>query len=284
MTPDTVAFLADITAEAHSLGVEVLTEIHAHWQHTVQTARRVDRVYDFVLAPLILHALFTGGSGPLRSWLYRRPPNSVTVLDTHDGIGMIDAGTSAEGGGPGMLSPGQIAALVERISVSSGGTSRSSTARGAAAGGVYQVSCTAYDAVGRDDRCYLLARLLQLFTPGIPQVYYVGLLAGRNQPELIARTGDAREINRRRYTPSEVDIALRQPVVRALTRLIRLRNAHSAFDGEFAVPDGPPGEIAMLWRNGDERAELRCRLADASYRVTVTAEGREREVTDVAEL
>ena len=284
MTPDTVAFLADITAEAHSLGVEVLTEIHAHWRHTVQTARRVDRVYDFVLPPLILHALFTGDSGPLRSWLRRRPPNSVTVLDTHDGIGMIDAGTSAEGGGPGMLSPGQIAGLVERISINSGGTSRSSTARGAAAGGVYQVSCTAYDAVGRDDRCHLLARLLQLFAPGIPQVYYVGLLAGRNQPELVARTGDAREINRRRYTPSEVDTAVRRPVVRALTRLIRLRNTHPAFDGEFTVPDGPPGEIAMLWRNGDERAELRCRPADASYRLTVTAEGRELDVTDVAEL
>jgi sucrose phosphorylase len=284
MTPDTLAFLAGVTAEAHALGVEVLTEIHAHWRHTVQTARRVDRVYDFVLAPLILHGVLTGDGGPLRAWLARRPANAVTVLETHDGIGMIDAGTSAEAGGPGMLSPAQIAALVERISVNSAGTSRFSTVRGAATGGVYQVSCTAYDAVGRDDHCYLLARLLQLFTPGIPQVYYVGLLAGRNQPELIARTGDAREINRRRYTPSEVDTALRQPVVRALTRLVRLRSTHPAFDGELSVSDGPPGELAMLWRNGDERAELRARLADSSYRVTLTAEGREREVADVAEL
>ena len=54
----------------------------------------------------------------------------------------------------------------------------------------YQISCTAYDAVGRDDRRYLLARALQLFVPGIPQVYYVGLLAGRNAPSSRRRPRD----------------------------------------------------------------------------------------------
>ena len=52
-------------------------------------------------------------------------------------------------------------------------------ATGAAAANVdlYQVNCTFYDALGRDDDRYLLARALQFWTPGIPQVYYVGLLA-----------------------------------------------------------------------------------------------------------
>jgi sucrose phosphorylase len=142
--------------------------------------------------------------------------------------------------------------------------------------GVYQVSCTAYDALGRDDRTYLLARLLQLFTPGVPQVYYVGLLAGRNAP----CTGDAREINRRRFTPEEVDRALQQPVVEALLELVRLRNVHPAFDGEFTLPNAADGELALVWRTGDASAELRVDLRACSWQVTFSAGGRTRTAAD----
>lgn len=276
LTPETADFIVDIAAEARQLGLEVLAEVHAHHRYAVETAARVDRVYDFVLAPLILHAILTADGGPLRDWLARRPGNSVTVLDTHDGVGMVDAGPGRERADNGLLSAAQIDALVDMISRHSGGVARASTVRGC---GVYQVSCTAYDAVGRDDQRYLLARLLQLFTPGIPQIYYVGLLAGSNEPELAARTGDAREINRRSYTESEVVEALRQPVVQALTRLIRIRTTHPAFDGEFTLLDRPAGELAMTWCAGDARAELWACLADASYQLTFTADGTTRTVS-----
>ena len=131
--------------------------------------------------------------------------------------------------------------------------------------GVYQVSCTLYDALGCDDDTFLLARALQLFVPGIPQIYYVGLLAGRNATFV----GDAREINRRRYTRAEVDEAVRQPVVARLLELVRLRNTHPAFAGEFSLPDVPDGELALAWRNGDATAELRVALAGGSWRVSV---------------
>jgi sucrose phosphorylase len=263
LTPQTYAFVDDLAAEARGLGLAVLAEVHAHHRHAAQTARHVDRVYDFTLAPLVLHAVFTGDAAPLRSWLAARPGNAVTVLDTHDGLGMVD--------GAGLLSPAQIDAIVDRIAVNSGGTSVASRLRGS----VYQVSCTAYDAVGRDDGDHLLARLLQLFTPGVPQVYYVGLLAGRNT----AFTGDAREINRRRYTAAEVEAAVREPVVAALLEFVRLRNAHPAFGGEFLLPEVPDGELALAWRNGDATAELHVVLphgsARASWRVSLD-EGGER--------
>lgn len=281
LTPETAEFIVDVAAEARQLGLEVLAEVHAHHRYAVETAAHVDRVYDFVLAPLILHAVFTGDSRPLRDWLARRPRNAATVLDTHDGVGMVDAGPGREPADNGLLSATQIDALVATISRNSGGVARASTVRG---GGVYQVSCTAYDAVGRDDRRYLLARLLQLFTPGVPQVYYVGLLAGCNEPELRARTGDAREINRRSYTDAEVAEALRQPVVQALTRLIRLRSTHPAFGGEFTLLDRPAGELAMAWRAGDARAELWACLPDASYQLTYTADGTTQTISDMATL
>jgi sucrose phosphorylase len=282
LTPETVDFVRDIAAEARLLGLQVLTEVHAHHRYSVQLAPHVDRVYDFAFAPLVLHALLTGDGGPLRSWLVRRPANAVTVLDTHDGIGLVDAGPGREAADAGLLSTAQLEVLVAAISANSGGTSRASRVWAGRGGGVYQVSCTAYDALGADDRRYLVARLLQLFVPGIPQVYYVGLLAGRNEPALAEATGDAREINRRRYTEAAVTEALRQPVVAALAELIRFRNAHPAFGGAFRLLDGPAGELAVRWDAPDAAAELHVRLADASYRLTVTEEGATRTVTDLA--
>jgi sucrose phosphorylase len=216
----------------------------------------VDHVYDFTLAPAILHAVSTGDDAPLRAWLAMRPDDAVTVLETHDGIGLVD--------GVGILSTEQINALVDRIDRNSHGTSRVSTTPN---GIPYQVSCTAYDAVGRDDRRYLLARALQLFVPGIPQVYYVGLLAGRNAVRV---QGDAREINRRSYAPDEVDVALRRPVVRRLTDLIRLRSTHPAFRGDFTVDDRTGGELVLAWQAGSARAELSVRLAEPSFRLAHT--------------
>jgi sucrose phosphorylase len=276
LTPETFAFVDDLVAEAHGLGLEALAEVHAHHHHALAAAAHVDRVYDFTLAPLVLHAVFTGDAAPLRRWLARRPSNTVTVLDTHDGLGMIDAGPGDRGDAPGLLSTEQIAALVGRIGDNSGGTSVASRVPS----GVYQVSCTLYDAVGRDDRTFLLARALQLFVPGIPQVYYVGLLAGRNA----AFNGDAREINRRRYTLAEADEAVRQPVVAEMLELVRLRSTHPAFAGEFSLPDAPDGELVLAWRLGGATAELRVVLPrgpePASWRVSVDDGVERRCVAD----
>ena len=257
LTPETYDFVDELTAEARDLGLAVLAEVHAAQRVARQAAAHVDRVYDFVLGPLVLHAVLTGDAAPLRRWWVVRPHNTVTVLDTHDGLGMIDAGPAPDGT-EGLLSAAQIDALVTRIGDNSGGTSRTSRVPG----GVYQTSCTLYDALGRDDARFLLARLLQLFTPGIPQVYYVGLLAGRNVA--VPDGVDAREINRRRYTDAEVDAAVEQPVVRALRELLRLRTAHPAFGGEFTV-SGVGEQLVLAWRNGDATAELRADLVRGSW-------------------
>ncbi len=89
--------------------------------------------------------------------------------------------------------------------------------------------------LGGRETDYLIARALQFFAPGIPQVYYVGLLGGTNDMELLARTGVGRDINRHYYTAAEIDAALRRPLVQKQIELIRLRNTHPAFAGEFQV-------------------------------------------------
>lgn len=273
LTPETYDFVDDLTAEARGLGMTVLAEVHAAHRLARRTAEHVDRVYDFVLGPLVLHAVLTGDTGPLRHWWTVRPRNTVTVLDTHDGLGMIDAGPGPDGT-DGLLSAAQIEALVARTSENSGGTSRTSRVPG----GVYQTSCTLYDALGRDDATFLLARLLQLFTPGVPQIYYVGLLAGANAA--VPSGADDREINRRRYTDEEVAAAVRRPVVATLLELVRLRTGHPAFDGAFAAGEDPGGQLVLTWRHGAASAELRADLARHTWRVSFSRAGTTRTVTD----
>ena len=48
----------------------------------------------------------------------------------------------------------------------------------------HQYNCTYFSAMKKNARDYLLARAIQFFTPGIPMVYYVGLLAGSNDFEV----------------------------------------------------------------------------------------------------
>ena len=63
----------------------------------------------------------------------------------------------------------------------------------------------------------------------------MGLLAGTNDMDLLARSNVGRDVNRRHYTREEIDSDLRRPVVAALTGLIRFRNSHPAFDGTFTI-------------------------------------------------
>ena len=285
LTPGTIAFVAELTGWARELGLEVLVEVHAHYEHQVKLAAAVDRVYDFALPPLILHALHTGDAAPLGRWLEVRPRNAVTVLDTHDGIGVIDVGADASDPSlAGLLGAEQIDALVEAIHAASDGGSRLATGAVAANVDLYQVNCTYYEALGRDDARYLLARALQLFFPGIPQVYYVGLLAGFNDLELLQRSGVGRDVNRHSYTEEEVAADLQRPVVAALCQLIRFRNAHPAFDGELHRAQAADGTVELGWRDGEHEALLTADLAAARATVAFTHEGERRVAEDLADL
>ncbi len=149
---------------------------------------------------------------------------------------------------------------------------QSRQATGAAASNLdlYQVNCTFYDALGRNDDDYLIARALQFFAPGIPQVYYVGLLAGTNDMDLLTRSQVGRDINRHYYTLAEIDAALATPVVRRLIDLIRFRNTHPAFGGDVRIDTPDEGCIDIVWTSGDDRAALRVDLPERTAWITCT--------------
>ncbi|MDE1923982.1 MAG: sucrose phosphorylase [Gammaproteobacteria bacterium] len=279
MLPETFDFIGEFAARGRELGIEVLVEVHSHYRRQIEIAARVDWVYDFALPPLVLHAFEFRSADRLKEWIRIRPQNAITVLDTHDGIGIVDIGADPadRSSRPGLVPAEHIDRLVDAIHERSGGESRRATGAAASNLDLYQVNCTYLDALGGDERRYLLARAIQFFLPGIPQVYYVGLLGGRNDMELLARTGVGRDINRRYYSGAQITAALRQPVVLDLLALIRFRNEHPAFGGAFSLLDSAPGELAMRWNRGADFAEFRVRMDSATYEILHSgAQGAQR--------
>ena len=168
----------------------------------------------------------------------------------------------------GLLPPAAIEQLVEQIHTNSQGQSRRATGAAASNLDLYQVNCTYYDALGRNDRNYLLARAIQFFAPGIPQVYYVGLLAGENDIELLERTQVGRDINRHYYTPDEIDKQAQRPVVQRLFRLMHWRNVYPAFAGSFSLPNCNEHSFAARWANGETWAELAIDFVEETAQIT----------------
>ena len=274
MTPQTFDFIDDFAGRSRALGLEVLVEVHSYYQRQIEIARQVDWVYDFALPPLVLHAMLFKTARHLKGWVRQRPTNALTVLDTHDGIGIIDIGADASNrqARPGLVPDDELDRLVEWIHANSGGQSREATGAAASNLDLYQVNCTFFDAVGRDERAYHLARAVQFFLPGIPQVYYVGLLAGGNDMALLRRTGVGRDINRHRYERAEIEAALSTPVVQALISLIRVRNEHPAFAGVFTMAADDLDEVLTLsWSSGPHSARLRANFATLDCELELSA-------------
>ncbi len=233
-------------------GTQMLAEIHENYTIQLKMAERGYWVYDFALPMLLLHGLYSGRTDRLIHWLHICPRNQFTTLDTHDGIGVVDVAD--------LLTDEEIdyvREIVDRITEPADAyVKRPSMIRMSGKEAQrYQLGCTYYSALGCDDDAYLLARAVQFFTPGIPQVYYVGLLAGQNDIEALKNGGEGRSINRHNYTLQEVDEAVEQPVVQKLLKLMELRNAYQVFDGTFTV-DGGDGRVTMRWEDGGLWAQL----------------------------
>ena len=286
MMPETFDFIDEFVARARELGLEVLVEIHSYYKRQIEIAKQVDWVYDFALPPLVLHALEFARNGALLNWLAQRPHNAITVLDTHDGIGIIDIGADPADreGSPGLVPPDEMNALVERIHANSNGESRKATGAAAFNLDLYQVNCTFFDALARDESAYWVARAIQFFVPGIPQVYYVGLLAGQNDMELLSRTQVGRDINRHYYTHEDVLEAIQTPLVSRLLELIRFRNSHPAFNGQFSHTASDEHCMVMTWTAGQNFARLEVDFTNKSGVITCsTADGEQQLFCSEAE-
>lgn len=260
--PDIYKFLDEIKELADSLDIELLPEVHAHYSTQFKLAEHGCWIYDFILPYRVLETLFKRSSVELYKYLKDRPSKQFTMLDCHDGIpvkpdmdDLIDTAEARE----------LVDLCVERGANLS--LILSDEHKSADGFDVHQIRCTYYSALNNDDDAYLAARAIQFFVPGIPQVYYVGLLAGENDRERVALTGEGREINRHNYTVGEIEQALEKDVVKRLLKLIRFRNEYAAFDGEFSIPSTQENEVRLRWSKGKLSCELSIDLS--SYQTVI---------------
>ncbi len=263
--PEVYEFLDWIGSVAESFGLVVLPEVHDVYETHRKLSARGLWTYDFVLPGLVLDAFVTGSATRLGEHLAASPDRQFTMLDCHDGVPVrpdLD----------GILPPDAMLRLAELVERQGGNINRILSEAHADGGvDVHQLNCTYYSALSCDDDRYLAARAIQLFARGVPQIYYVGLLAGANDSAGVAATGDGRAINRHDYSATEIDEALATPVVRRLTELIRLRNRHPAFDGTLDVAfDGPA--LVMAWQRGEDRCTLEANVASGTWSVRASGD------------
>lgn len=239
--------------------VELLPEIHEHYTMQTKIADQNYYVYDFALPFLLINALYYGQSKYLKNWLRICPRKQFTTLDTHDGIGVVDV--------KDLLPDDEIDRTREDIFKFGANVKKVYNTAAYKNLDIYQVNCSYYSALGDDDAAYLLARAVQFFAPGIPQVYYVGLLAGKNDIKLLEETKEGRNINRHYYSLAEIDEEMKRPVVQKLVDLMKFRNEHPAFDGEFILEDSSEEELVILRKNKDAFARLKANLKTKEFSI-----------------
>lgn len=264
--PGTWELLEKVQILADKYGVTLLPEIHASYSEKIYEtlARKNYMVYDFFLPGLIIDAIESGGGETLVKWateIVNKKIRTVNMLGCHDGIPLLDL--------KGLLSDKRIEELINTI-VGRGGYVKNLHGQ---KNMYYQVNATYYSALGEDDDSLLLARALQIFMPGVPQVWYLDLFAKKNDYEAVAKAGPGghKEINRSNLTFTEAVENLKLPVVQKQIELLKLRRNHKAFQQDAIIEiSNDMANIRIRWTYDENWVELNADLKAKCFKISGT--------------
>jgi sucrose phosphorylase len=165
-------------------------------------------VYQFPLAPLVLHTLISGSARHLSVWANRLETRGVffNFIASHDGIGVLPA--------TGILSEDELQRIIDQIHRHGGQLSHRSNPDGSET--VYELNTTLYDALNDpeapnpeiDMNRYMASQVILLSLAGVPGIYYHSLFGSRNAHELVQKTGRARSINRGKFSWNQLQAIL----------------------------------------------------------------------------
>lgn len=263
--PDIWELLYEIENIVKEEGAEILPEIHEHYTIPMKIADKGFWIYDFALPVLTLHALYNHTGKYLKDWMEMCPMKQFTTLDTHDGIGIVDV--------KDLLPDEEIEIVKEQLYKQGANVKKIYSSEAYNNLDIYQVNTTYYSALGNNDDAYLLARAIQFFAPGIPQVYYVGMLAGSNDIELMERTKNGRDINRHYYSKEEIEDEQDRTVVQKLKELMILRNTHPAFSLDGTIEIQIDGDRLIITRKyGSDSITLKSDLTTYRFEIETRRE------------
>ena len=263
--PDIWELLYEIENIVKEEGAEILPEIHEHYTIPMKIADKGFWIYDFALPVLTLHALYNHTGKYLKDWMEMCPMKQFTTLDTHDGIGIVDV--------KDLLPDEEIEIVKEQLYKQGANVKKIYSSEAYNNLDIYQVNTTYYSALGNNDDAYLLARAIQFFAPGIPQVYYVGMLAGSNDIELMEHTKNGRDINRHYYSKEEIEDEQKRTVVQKLKELMILRNTHPAFSLDGTIEIQTNGDRLIITRKyGSDSITLKSDLTTYRFEIETRRE------------
>lgn len=270
--PGTWQLLERVTELARPYGVTLLPEIHASYEEGTYriVAQKGYPVYDFFLPGLLLDAFEEGSGEMLARWaneILMSGMQTVNMLGCHDGIPVLDL--------KGLLPEERIRALIDTLVARGGFVKDLHGAKNV----YYQVNATYYSALGEDDRRMLLARAVQMFLPGKPQVWYLDLFAGKNDYAAMEKAGAGghKEINRTNLRREDIEEGLQKPVVKGQLELLRMRAQQPVFapDAEITV-QAQGSRLEISWKRGGQEALLQADLASCGFTAVVRdGDGRE---------
>ena len=267
--PGTWDLLAQVKALADRRGLKLLPEIHSTYAEGIHAtiAAKGFLTYDFFLPGLVIDAFENADASVLKRWigeLLAQKIRTVNMLGCHDGIPVLDL--------KGLLPEERIQALIATIKGRGGYVKDLHGAKNI----YYQVNATYFSALGESEARLLLARAIQLFIPGKPQVWYLDLFAGRNDHAAVERAGEGghKEINRTNLSTEAIAAGLELPVVTRQLELLRFRNTFGAFgfDATCEVAETSPQTLRITWTRGGLSATLDADLVAETFTITATAE------------
>lgn len=261
--PGTWELLEKVRQLADRYQLTLLPEIHAGYvEKTYELiARKGYMTYDFFLPGLIIDALESGNGETLKRWadeLVEKKIRTVNMLGCHDGIPLLDL--------KGLLPEKRIQSIIDTV-VARGGYIKDLHGQ---KNMYYQINATYYSALGEEDNKMLMARALQLFMPGKPQVWYLDLFAGKNDYEAVKRAGVGghKEINRTNISTEFIETHLSDEVLKMQLEMLRFRAGFPAFSFDSIITVECAGaEMKFTWEKDDYCAVLEADLQEMCYRI-----------------
>lgn len=279
--PGTWEYLARIKKIAAQNNLMLLPEIHAEYGLHLhdEVANEGYYIYDFFLPGLTIHTIENKTSKALLSWakeIIVKGYKTVNMLGCHDGIPVLDLKGKEVNGiyNKGLLEDAEIKSVMDKI-IERGGRVKNLYDPSGNKISYYQINATFFSALGENEQKLLLARAIQMFMPGIPQVWYLDIFAGKNNYEAADKGGSAghKEINRTTLTMSDIEQGLLTGVVSKQLDIIRLRNTSNAFSGQVAINDTVDEIIDIKWVNGTTVAHLKANLQTNGFTIDHTENG-----------
>lgn len=273
--PGTWDYLERIKQIATKNNLMLLPEIHAEYGLHLhdEVANEGYPIYDFFLPGLTIHTIENKTSKALLSWakeIISKGYKTVNMLGCHDGIPVLDLKGKEVNGqyNKGLLEDNEIEGIMNTI-IERGGRVKNLYDPAGNKISYYQVNATFFSALGEDEQKLLLARAIQLFMPGIPQVWYLDLFAGKNNYEAADNGGSAghKEINRTTLTMETIEEGLKTAIVKNQLEIIRLRNTSNAFLGTVAINDAFEDRIDIKWTNDTTIAHLEANLKTYNFTI-----------------